>query len=277
MNGRSDDLRIALIGYGKMGAALLSQWLAVAPERFSEHRFTIVDPAIDPHNSTGSDERRAIFLPEPPPAAGCAFDLVIVAVKPQVLDQVLPLYADRLAEGGFVASIAAGCSIARLRSLAGGAPAVRIMPNLPAAIGAGVSGLCADSSANQSQRDAVEALMSAVGTALWVADEDQLDRLTAVAGSGPGYVFEIARAYVEAARSLGFEPEVARQLVLGTLAGTIAMAQQSPQELEELRTSVTSKGGTTAAGLEALNGDGSLDRLLQATLEAAYARAAELR
>jgi len=270
-------LRIGLIGYGKMGAALMAQWLAVAPKQFSDHHFVVIDPAIDPDKANTGDGARATFLAEPPPVAECAFDLLIVAVKPQMLDRVLPLYADRLADGGFVASIAAGCSIARLRSLAGGAPAVRIMPNLPAAIGAGVSGLCADLSVSEAQRGAVEALMSAVGTALWVEDEDQLDRLTAVAGSGPGYVFEIARAYVEAARSLGFAPDVAKQLVLGTLAGTIAMAQGSEQELDELRTSVTSKGGTTAAGLGALNGDGSLDRLLKATLNAAYARAVELR
>ena len=270
-------MRIGLIGYGKMGAALLSQWLAVAPEQFPDHQFVVIDPAIDTGKTAADDGSRVTFLAEPPSVAECAFDLLIVAVKPQMLDQVLPLYAERLAESGFVASIAAGCSITRLRSLTGGAPAVRIMPNLPAAIGAGVSGLCADLSVTEGQRGAVETLMSAVGTALWVEDEDRLDRLTAIAGSGPGYVFEIARSYVEATRSLGFEPQVAKQLVLGTLAGSIAMAQGSDQELDELRTSVTSKGGTTAAGLAALNGDGSLERLLKATLDAAYARAVELR
>lgn len=268
-------MRIALIGYGKMGAALLTRWQAVAASEFAEHRFVVIDPAIEP--GAGESDARVTFLNQPPPLAESGFDLVIVAVKPQVLDQVLPLYAGRLAEGGFVASIAAGCPIARLRSLANGAPVVRIMPNLPAAIGAGVSGLCADPAVTQGQRDTIEALMAAVGMALWVGDEDQLDRLTAIAGSGPGYVFEIARSYVEAARALGFAPEVARQLVLATMAGTIAMAQQSDLTLEELRSSVTSTGGTTAAGLAVLNDDGVLDRLLAGTLEAAYARAVELR
>jgi len=270
-------LRIALIGYGKMGAALLSQWLAVAPARFPDHRFVVIDPAIEGCPVPEPSGSRVAFLAEPPPVEECAFDLVIVAVKPQMLDEVLPLYAQRIAKGGFVASIAAGCSIARLRSLAGGVPAVRIMPNLPAAIGAGVSGLCADLSVSEAQRGTVEGLMRAVGTVLWVQDEDRLDRLTAVAGSGPGYVFELARSYVEAARALGFDEGEARLLVLGTLQGTIAMARQSDMALEELRASVTSKGGTTAAGLSALNGDGSLDSLLRATLDAAYARAVELR
>lgn len=268
-------MRIALVGHGKMGAALLTRWLAVAARDFPGHRFVVIDPGLAPQR--GDDDARVTFLNQPPPPADSRFDLVILAVKPQSLDQVLPLYAGRLAEGGFVASIAAGCSIARLRSLANGAPVVRIMPNLPAAIGAGVSGLCADPTVTDAQRDAIEALMAAVGMALWVGDEDRLDRLTAIAGSGPGYVFEIARSYVEAARALGFAPEVARQLVLATMAGTIAMAQQSDLTLEELRASVTSRGGTTEAGLAALNGDGVLDRLLTETLQAAYTRAVELR
>lgn len=269
-------MRIALVGHGKMGAALLSQWLAVADREFPDHHFTIVDPALDPE-ATRSAPPQATYLPALPATVERAFDLVIVAVKPQMLDAVLPLYRERLAEGGFVASIAAGCSLARLRSLAGDVPAIRIMPNLPAAIGQGVSGLCADPSASPEQRAAVEQLMAAAGTAIWVKDEDQLDRFTAVAGSGPGYVFEIARSYADAAQALGFDAETAKQLVLGTLSGTIAMAQQSPLELDALRNSVTSKNGTTAAGLDALNADGGLDRRIEATLAAAYARAVELR
>ena len=268
-------MRIALIGYGKMGAALMSQWRGVALERFADHRFFVIDPAVEPAPGGGAAE--PTFLTEPPAVSDCAFDLIIVAVKPQLVDEVLPPYAERLAPGGFVASIAAGCSIARLRALMGGAPTVRIMPNLPAAIGAGVSGLCADSSVDQARRGPVEALMAAVGTVVWVDSEDQLDRFTAVAGSGPGYVFEIARSYAQAAADLGFDAETARRLALDTLAGTIEMARQSDQPLDALRDSVTSKGGTTAAGLAALNGEGGLDRLMKATLQAAHARAIALR
>lgn len=258
-----------------MGGALLTQWCAVAQSDFPDTKFFVIDPMTDSDHSNSSDQ--VAYLREPPPVADCAFDLVIVAVKPQVVAEVLPDYAARLATDGFVASIAAGCSIERLRALSGGAPVVRVMPNLPSAIGAGVSGLCADDSATDQQRATIEALMKAAGTTLWVDNEDMLDRLTAIAGSGPGYVFEIARSYVAAATELGFSPDEARQLVLGTMAGTIAMAQHSSSTLEELRTSVTSKNGTTAAGLDALNGDGALDQRLQATLTAAYDRAVELR
>ena len=104
-----------------------------------------------------------------------------------------------------------------------------------------------------------------------------LDRLTAVAGSGPGYVFEMLRAYVEAAEELGFSEEDAKNLVLGTVRGTLELALQSDSSLEDLRKNVTSKGGTTAAGLDALNGNGEYSELIRNTLQAAYQRATELR
>lgn len=265
-------MRIVLVGYGKMGAALLSQWLAGRPEGDVD-TFVVVDPGLVAAAPKPDGARFLTDLPTDEPA----FDLIIMAVKPQAMDHVLPLYARRLAADGFVASIAAGRSLARLKTLADGAPVVRIMPNLPAAIGQGFSGLCAGDDATPQQRAAVEALMRRTGDVLWVDDEDRLDRLTAVAGSGPGYVFEIARAYAQAAQDLGFEPSEARRMALDTLAGAVAMARASDAPLAQLRADVTSKAGTTAAGLEALNGDGGLDRLMRSTLKAAYARAVALR
>jgi pyrroline-5-carboxylate reductase len=270
--GRREILRIALIGHGKMGAALLARW-----RRVPGHSFFVIDPACTPVAAGGDGGSPVQFLDAAPAPGECRFDLVIVAVKPQLVDAVLPDYAARLAPGGFVASIAAGCSIARLQALMGGAPVIRIMPNLPAAIGAGVSGLCAGPGIGQPQRDALAALMAAAGSVIWVADEDRLDRFTAVAGSGPGYVFEIARTWADAAQALGFSAAEARTLVLETIVGAATMAVRSHEPLADLRDDVTSRGGTTAAGLAALNGDGGLSARLQATLDAAYARAVELR
>lgn len=264
-------MKIALVGYGKMGAALLKCW---TKSEASTHQFTVIDPTISLDQPPGGSEDRLTFLDAPPDEAA-RFDLVIAAVKPQAMDDILPQYGALLAEGGFVASIAAGVSLGRLKALTG-APAVRIMPNLPTAIGAGVSGLCADAEIHPPQKAAIEALMAKTGATLWVETEDQLDRLTAVSGSGPGYVLEIARAYVAAATDLGFSEADAFALVMDTLAGTVQLAKSSPLSLTELRDSVTSRGGTTAAGLEALNGDGELDRRLTSTLNAAYARAVEL-
>jgi pyrroline-5-carboxylate reductase len=261
---------ILMIGCGKMGGALLNHWMS------GGENFTIVDPALD---SAPSPVRLVSDLN----ALGEEkFDVVIVAIKPQMIDDVLPGYASRLAEGGYVLSIAAGSSAQRIaRAMAGageGAPVVRVMPNLPAAVGQGVSGLYAGSEVGADQRAHATAMMERAGTVVTVDDEDRLDRVTAVAGSGPGYVFEIARAYVAAAQEQGFSAEDARAMVLGTMAGALAMAMEDgAPDLETLRNSVTSKGGTTAAGLAALNGDETLSRLMRVTLQAAYDRAVELR
>lgn len=257
-----------------MGSALLVQWArGAAGQELPDYRFTVIDPQADPAESDG----RVTIVRSLADAGDATFDMVIVAVKPQVVDAVLPGYANHLAPGALVASIAAGCSIARLSALSSGAPVVRIMPNLPAAIGEGVSGLCAAPGVSDTQRAAVQQLMDLTGTTLWVEDEDRLDRLTAISGSGPGYVFEIARSYVAAAEELGFTTHEARQLVLGTIAGTIAMALQAEESLEELRNNVTSPKGTTEAGLNALNADKALDERLRATVGAAYDRAVALR
>lgn len=257
---------IVMLGCGKMGGALIGQWLTGGA------RFTVVDPAAHGLPDAVRLVRDVSELGEE------RFDVVIVAVKPQMIDEVLPAYRAHLATGGYVLSIAAGCPIARIARLMGGAPVVRVMPNLPAAVGKGVSGLCAGPGAAGAPLAHARTLMERTGAAVLVDDEDMIDRVTAVSGSGPGYVFEIARTYIEAAQEQGFAPEVARAMVLGTIEGAVAMALADPAaELAELRDSVTSKGGTTAAGLGALNGDGELGERLRQTLAAAYARAVDLR
>ena len=248
-----------------MGGALLGRWIEGGDS------FTVVDPGLD-------DAPDGVRLVADAATLGTErFDTLVVAIKPQLIDDILPGHAAQIADDGYVLSIAAGCSIARLARLSGGKPVVRIMPNLPAAIGEGVSGLTASDDATSAQVDHATALMRHAGIVVPVESEDALDRVTAVAGSGPGYVFELARVYVEATGALGFDAEQARALVLGTMAGGIAMARQSDQSLEELRNSVTSKNGTTQAGLEALNGDELLSQRLRETVDAAYARAVELR
>jgi pyrroline-5-carboxylate reductase len=151
------------------------------------------------------------------------------------------------------------------------------MPNLPVSLGKGVSGLFADEQVSGKHRKLTEALMQATGHLIWVASEDELDRVTAIAGSGPGYAFEIARSWAQAGEDLGFSRSEARELVLRTLEGAVDLALASEAPLDGLREQVTSKNGTTQAGLTALNGTSQLDGLLSATVHAAYERAIELR
>lgn len=249
-----------------MGGALLKAWADK-----TDHQFTVADPA-DPDLPEGvAHVRSADELGETP------FDYLIVALKPQLIDDVLPAYLPHLAPSGVISSIAAGYSAERLAAHAPGRAVIRIMPNLPAVIGKGVSGLYAHGDVTDTASREIEELGLCSGEVVWVDNEDMLDRLTAVAGSGPGYVFEMLRAYVEAAENLGFSAEDAQNLVLGTVRGALELAQQSDRSLEDLRNSVTSKGGTTAAGLEALNGNGEFSTLIRDTLEAAYQRARALR
>jgi pyrroline-5-carboxylate reductase len=259
------SLKVLMVGCGKMGGALLGNWMRGGDE------FTIVDPVLESVPDGAALVRNADEL------SGPRYDVLIIAIKPQLVDKVMPAYTAMLAPGGYALSIAAGCSIARIKSVLNGAPVIRVMPNLPAAIGQGVSALCASADATPDHSGHARALMEHAGTAIMVEDEDQIDRFTGIAGSGPGYIFEFARAYVEAAMSMGFDEAAARAMVLDTMAGTIAMARSSDEDLESLRNSVTSKGGTTAAGLDAFNGEREISALMAKTVAAAYNRALELK
>ncbi len=249
-----------------MGGALLKAWAEK-----TDHLFTVADPAKPDLPEGVSQVGSVEELGEE------VFDYLVVALKPQLIDEVLPAYLPRLSPTGVISSIAAGYSAERLAAQAPGRSVIRIMPNLPAVIGKGVSGLYAHGTVTEPACRAIEQLALCSGEIVWVESEDMLDRLTAVAGSGPGYVFEMLRAYVEAAEELGFSEKDAKNLVLGTVRGALALAQESDQSLEDLRKSVTSKGGTTAAGLDALNGAGKFSALIRDTLQAAYQRAVELR
>ncbi len=259
-------MNILLIGCGKMGSAMLRQWAGVGG-----YHFTVADPAATDLPEGVSHVSKATDLP-----AG-AFDVALIAIKPQMIADVLPAYAPALKSDGCFVSIAAGCSVATITGIVGEAAVVRVMPNMGAMVGLGVSGIYANKTCTDEQKADVTALIGRTGTCVQLASEDEIDRLTAVSGSGPGYVFELMRSYVEAAKSVGFDQETARSLVFDTIAGAVETARQSDASLEELRNSVTSKNGTTQAGLDELRRNGQLDGLFQNTVQAAYARAGALK
>ena len=259
-------MNILLIGCGKMGGAMLRQW-----KHHGGHRFTVADPAATDLPQGVTHVTQAADLPSG------AFDVVLIAIKPQMIADVLPDYVHALKDGGTFVSIAAGASVASLEKVVGDAAIVRVMPNMGALVGMGVSGLYANDRCTAEQTREIAELIDQTGTCIPLDSEDRIDRLTAVSGSGPGYIFEILRSYVAAAEALGFDHATARTLVFDTVSGTVEAARQSDLTLEELRESVTSKNGTTQAGLDALRRDGTLDDLFDDTLQAAYARAGELK
>lgn len=189
--------------------------------------------------------------------AALACEVLVLAVKPQQMKAALAPVAGRLS-GQLVISIAAGLRLADLGRWLGapGVPharLVRCMPNTPALIGAGVTGLCADPGVNQDGRDNADSLMQAVGHTFWVHDEAQMDAVTAVSGSGPGYVFYFLEAMEKAAVDLGFDADTARRISIDTVVGAAQLAAQSSESLSTLRQRVTSKGGTTEAALLAFD------------------------
>ncbi|HKJ76250.1 MAG TPA: pyrroline-5-carboxylate reductase, partial [Gammaproteobacteria bacterium] len=206
-----------------------------------------------------------------------AVDVVVLAVKPQVLPEVCkeigPALNDRRP---LVVSVAAGIRTADLGRWLGGTPAiVRAMPNTPALVGSGATGLFANNQVDETQRDVAENLMRAVGLTIWVKDETQMDAVTAISGSGPAYLFLVMEALEGAAAELGLSAEQARLLAVQTAFGAAKMALESPEGAAQLRERVTSPGGTTERALQVFE-EGELRSLFAKATAAARDRADEL-
>jgi pyrroline-5-carboxylate reductase len=256
--------KILIIGCGNMGGAMLAGWLAggIAPERF-----TVVDPLL------AEAPRGVTLLRELPDAH---FDAILLGVKPQLLGDVAPRLAALADEGTVLLSILAGVELA---SLAARFPAarglVRIMPNLAAAIGKSPVALFAQG-LDDSGKAAVTDLMQPLGLPEWLAAEGQFDLITALAGSGPAFVYRFIDALAAGAAALGLDRAQADRLALATVEGAAALAAASPHGPGELARRVASPGGTTEAGLNVLDADAAILRLVEATLKAAAERSAEM-
>jgi len=208
-------------------------------------------------------------------AAGPLGNVVVLAVKPQQMRAAAQALRPRLGRE-LVITIAAGIRLVDLsRWLGGYATLVRCMPNTPALIGAGITGLYASAEVDADQRALAESILGAVGATLWVAEESLLDPVTAISGSGPAYVFYFIEAVQQAAQEMGFSASDAKKLAVETFVGTARLATQSPENLAVLRERVTSKGGTTERALASMDADRVKDLIVRA-LHAANQRAHEL-
>jgi pyrroline-5-carboxylate reductase len=202
-------------------------------------------------------------------------DLVIFAVKPQVLEAIVPAYA-RFKPATFL-SIAAGKTLATFTKLLGSdAAVVRAMPNTPAAIGQGISVLVASSNVTPQGKQLAETALKGGGAVEWVGDESLMDAVTALSGSGPAYVFLLVEVLAKAGEKMGLAPDLAMKLARQTVVGSGHLLQQSPQPAAELRAAVTSPGGTTAAALEVLGQNQALLELFTKALSAAQLRGQQL-
>jgi len=265
---------LLLVGCGKMGGALLTGWLV---RDLKPADVIVVEPASELAQQVRSRHGVTVVAS----AAELSKDVrpasIVFAVKPQVMAEVVPDFRSYVEAGAWVLSVAAGTTIGLFEESFGSAAAiVRAMPNTPAAIGRGITALCANRNVTPGERQAAEALVAAVGEVVWIDDEHLMDVVTAVSGSGPAYVFLVIEALAEAAQTCGLPADVAVRLAEATVAGAGELARLSDEEPAQLRRHVTSPGGTTEAALKVLMAGDGLPSLLSRAVEAAVRRGKEL-
>lgn len=267
-----DNTRIAFIGAGNMASALiqglLSKGVKAARLQVSDkdqQRLSYFEEQL--HIKTSTDNLQICEQA----------DVIVLAVKPQILPAVLSEIAPTLKDKQpLMISIAAGTTSSAIAEILGESAAiVRAMPNTPAMVQTGATGLYANAHVNDAQKQIADALLSAVGLVTWVQDEALIDAITAVSGSGPAYFFYLMEAMINAGQALGLDATTARDLTLQTALGAAQLAITSDESPSTLREKVTSPGGTTAAALQALNDQGVSEAVIKA-LTAARDRSQEL-
>ena len=262
--------RIAFIGAGNMAASLIG---GLRAQGFDAARIRASDPGADQRARISAEHGIQVFEENAQAIEGA--DVVVLAIKPQAMKSVCDALRGSLVPGQLVVSIAAGITCASLNRWLGPQPIVRCMPNTPALLRQGVSGLYATAEVCAKQREQAEQLLSAVGIALWLEEEQQLDAVTAVSGSGPAYFFLLIEAMTAAGVKLGLPPEVAARLTVQTALGAAHMAVGSDVDAAELRRRVTSPAGTTEAAIKAFQA-GGFEALVESALDAAARRSAEM-
>jgi pyrroline-5-carboxylate reductase len=264
------DLKIAFIGGGNMAQALIGGLAGKLTDGANIHVIDVV-----PETLRQLTERFGVTTATGPSDVVAMSDVIVLAVKPQQLRDVASSLRPYL-KSQLVLSIAAGIRAADLSRWLGGYQAiVRTMPNTPALVGKGVTGAVAMAGVSDTQRQIADAMLRAVGETVWIADEAQIDAVTAISGSGPAYVFYFIEAMQQAALELGLTEQQGRQLAQATFAGAAELAVRSDEPVSLLRERVTSKGGTTYAALSSMEASGVKAALVKA-LHAAATRGKEL-
>ncbi len=264
------NMRIAFIGAGNMASSLIGGLLA---KGLDAARIRASDPGAETRARVSAEHGVELFSDNAQAVQDA--DVIVIAVKPQVMKAVCQDLRAHLKPHQLLISIAAGITCTSLQNWLGNQPLVRCMPNTPALLGKGVSGLFATAAVTGEQRQQAEELLSAVGIAVWVDTEAQIDAVTAVSGSGPAYFFLLIEAMTDAGVKLGLPREVAKQLAEQTALGAAHMAVGSDVDAAELRRRVTSPAGTTEAAIKSFQADG-FAATVEKALSAAAHRSAEM-
>ena len=267
---RPPSPRIVFVGAGNMASALIGGLIARGTAPVS---LQAIDPSASQREALAARFGIATHAASGDPVGQA--DVIVMAVKPQQMREAVNALAPQIATQ-LIISVAAGVRATDLsRWLGGYSRIVRTMPNTPALIGLGATGLAMLAGGTDADRKLAESIMQAVGQTVWVDDESQLDAVTALSGSGPAYVFRFIESMIAAGTGLGLSPEQSRQLALQTVSGAAQLACASSEPVALLRERVTSKGGTTAAALSVFEARG-LDAVVAQAMGAARDRSAEL-
>jgi pyrroline-5-carboxylate reductase len=264
-------IKIAFIGGGNMGEAMLA---AVLEKKLATPADITVSDIIESRRRY-LKKQYGVAVTENNRVAVASKDVIVLAVKPQNITEVLADLKSHIKSSQLVLSIAAGVSLETISRGLGHGCLVRAMPNTPAQIGLGMSGWTATAAVTRRQKDQARAILAAMGKEISFEDESSLDMVTAVSGSGPAYFYLFAESLIEAAVNIGLSLPDAKQLVLQTMLGSAQLLLKSGKPPAELRRAVTSKGGTTERALNVFE-DGGFARLVEAAVRAAYLRAKEL-
>jgi pyrroline-5-carboxylate reductase len=246
---------ILLVGCGRMGSAMLTGW-----QKSGLQNMSISDPAHANHIDVSS--------------VSTPFDIVVLAIKPQQADEILPTLQSHITPSTLILSIMAGVTISKIETLLNHTGAIfRAMPNTPAMIGAGITVISKNARASNEQTQIVSSLLTPLGDVVSLDDENLMNAVTALSGSGPAYLFYVIEVLSAAGVKQGLPPAIAMELARKTMIGSALLAQSEPNTTAtELRENVTSKGGTTEAALQILMQNNELQALFDKAIEAATKR-----
>ena len=267
----SKERPFVLVGAGKMGGAMLSGWMA---EGIDPASILVVDPFLSPEIGALLKKHgigHAAQMPDDVTAG-----IILMAVKPQMMDDVLPGLVPASNDSTLVLSVAAGTPVRKFQEFFGDIPTARRMPNTPAMVKRGITAVYPTEKVTDAQKNTISQLLSAVGKVVWLDSEDQIDLVTGVSGSGPAYVFYMTETLKEAGKAAGLTEELAEQLAIATVCGAGELMHQSGEDPAILRQNVTSPNGTTAAALDVLMSESGIQPIMTEAVAAAVKRAKEL-
>ncbi len=264
--------KLVLIGAGKMGTAMLEGWLKAG---VTGSQVVIFDPAPPPETQALIEKQGIAHNPAPDQVTG--IEVILLAIKPQMVDEILPGLNALAREKPLVVSVVAGKTISALKGHFGAdVPVIRTIPNTPSAVGRGITAMAPGNDVSDAQAGLATALLTAIGEVVIVDDEGLIDAATAISGSGPAYVFYMAECLAEAGKALGLPDDVAEKLARATVAGAGELMRVTGTDAGTLRQNVTSPKGTTYAALQVLMANDGLEPLMRKATAAAEKRSREL-